>query len=1023
MGFDDRKERYKHLVENFDDLIFELDGTGVIRYANQAALNFLGRSEIEASNLMFDKIIDPDYQEKTDYIFSQREGKQYRFECPLINGDGLSIWMSHRVFFMTEGTKPITRILCRDIYGRKNYERNLKEALDSLKVLTQSLLTGILYETADHRIIFVNKTFCEIFKIQEEPDKLRDATIDLNDDYFKNQVSNKLRYVSDITEYPIKKERVTGKRVDFRNGKIFERDYIPLVEDGKLKNNIWIYKDITERILSEQKFKGIFENSSIPILLLDEKGIVDANHETVKLLSANSKKEILGIDPFKLSPEVQPDGIYSDAKIPELKEKIKEHPKYVFEWAHEDLRGTEFVVEATISKIEINKKPLFLCVWQDHTERKQQEKRLLDKQNELQAFVGAAPAAIAMFDNDMNYLAVSEKWLDDYKLKGKKVIGQNHYELFPDIQEEWKLIHKRCLKGAIEREDEDVAYHKDGTFDWIRWEVRPWFDVNYEIGGIIIMTESISRQKKQEEELRIAKKKAEEASEAKAHFLSAMSHEIRTPMNAVVGMTHILLQENPLPQQIENLKTLQFAADNLLALINDILDFNKIEAGKISIEEVDFSLKELVQGINSTFSFKAKDNDISLEVEYDDRIPPFVIGDPVRIGQILTNLAGNAIKFTEEGFVKIKVEQKKIADGLIDVFFAVEDSGIGIAKDKQEIIFERFSQAETETTRKFGGTGLGLAITKKLLELLGSEIELNSEPGEGSTFYFTLQLPISTKKIDLSENGENGQLNESDLRGTRVLLVEDNDINRIVASKFLKNWKAEVDYAENGAVAVEKVIAGDYDIILMDLQMPVMDGYEATTKIRGLEDVHKAGVPIAALTASAMLEIKEKVFKVGMNEYISKPFVPNELFRKIRRLTDHEHLRKEAVAQTEKNRTMEKKGKLMNFDKITELAAGSNEFVVELIDSYLSSLEEFREEFSSSFENLDLDQYRKITHKIKASIKFLEVQTLEEEIEKTKKVFADKPKDSSVFEAHSKQMNAIVDQVVEQLKAERKRFS
>ena len=204
MRFEDNPERYKQIVENLNDLIFELDATGLIRYANSAAQEFLGKDLFEVRNLLFDKIIDPDYQENTDYIFSQRHHKKYRFECPLINGDGISIWMSHRVFFLNEGTKPVTRIFSRNIYGRKNYERNLKEALDSLRILTQSLLTGILYETADHRIIFVNKAFCEIFNIHEEPDSLRDATIDLHDDYFKNQVSNKFRYASDISEYPKK---------------------------------------------------------------------------------------------------------------------------------------------------------------------------------------------------------------------------------------------------------------------------------------------------------------------------------------------------------------------------------------------------------------------------------------------------------------------------------------------------------------------------------------------------------------------------------------------------------------------------------------------------------------------------------------------------------------------------------------------------------------------------------------------------------------------------------------------------
>jgi signal transduction histidine kinase/ActR/RegA family two-component response regulator len=390
----------------------------------------------------------------------------------------------------------------------------------------------------------------------------------------------------------------------------------------------------------------------------------------------------------------------------------------------------------------------------------------------------------------------------------------------------------------------------------------------------------IAQAKQLELDLIQARDAAENAAMAKSQFLSVMSHEIRTPMNAVIGFTHLLIQQDPKPEQVEFLKFLKFSAENLLILINDILDFSKIESGKVEFENVDFSIKDLISNIRLASLQKANEKNIQLKLMMDHDLPNAVIGDPVRLGQILTNLISNAVKFTSVGKVTVSASLARKTAKHSTIDFEIADTGIGIPPEKIDNIFESFTQASSDTTRKYGGTGLGLTITKRLLELLGSEINVTSQPGKGSVFYFSLTFENSDKKLKDELIPENFQ-ELKELHGVKILIAEDNQINVILAKQFMKNWGVECDIAENGERALMLVKTNDYDMVLMDLQMPEMDGYRTTEEIRKLPEEKYQSLPIIALTASAMLDIKDRAFTVGMNDYISKPFNPNELHRKI----------------------------------------------------------------------------------------------------------------------------------------------
>ncbi|MBO9701110.1 MAG: response regulator [Sporocytophaga sp.] len=487
----------------------------------------------------------------------------------------------------------------------------------------------------------------------------------------------------------------------------------------------------------------------------------------------------------------------------------------------------------------------------------------------------------------------------------------------------------------------------------------------------------VSKQKQTSETLKKEKEHAEASSKAKEQFISVISHEIRTPMNTVVGMTNLLLQSQHYPEQRDYLNALKASSDNLLAIVNDILDLSKIESGKIFFEETDFSLRNLLENLKKTFAFKAAEKNVLITLKVSNDIPIYLKGDPFRLNQILLNLISNSVKFTEVGTIDIMVDLIDSSPKEVHILFTIKDTGIGIPENKLSLIFESFTQADHDISRKYGGTGLGLTITKKLIELQGGNIGVESKVKEGSKFIFNLKFSTSQKtKITTPSESFVNKFQGLDL--LKLLIVEDNKMNQLVVLKFLEKQNIQADIAENGTQALDLLKNKEYDLILMDIQMPGMDGYQVSEQIRKEFPAPKNSIPIIALTAMALSEVQEKIKVYGINDYILKPFSPDNLFSKIVENVGNVTKYTTPIKTLQPVITNQKHTDLSYLINASDNNAG---FIKQMIEIFLKQTPDFLRELRDFHDKHDWENFRKVMHKMKPTIKMMGINELNKDVE------------------------------------------
>ena len=518
----------------------------------------------------------------------------------------------------------------------------------------------------------------------------------------------------------------------------------------------------------------------------------------------------------------------------------------------------------------------------DITQQKIAERKIRESENKIRVILDNSAAGIILTDEKDRIVSWNKFTEGLFAMKKKDLYLKHVSCLYP--KEEWAKIDEIDIQksGALHHFETKISTKAGDTID-VDLSVTVLQDPEERVTGSVSIIQDITKQKRTQEMLLQAKLAAEEASNAKSLFLANMSHEVRTPINTVIGMIDLTLDSQLNAEQKENLEVAKDASVNLLGLLNDILDLSRVEAGKISLEYIEFHLHNVAQSVVKGMSVLARNKNLETKLIVHKEVPQLVEGDPVRLRQVLVNLLNNAIKFTHKGTITAEIKVASQDGDDVIILFSVIDEGIGIPKSKQEKIFDIFSQADDSTTRRFGGTGLGLAISKRLTEMMGGRIWVESEEGRGSTFHFTARLKLgkhsslaSVNEMEFVDVDENA-LRER-LKGIKVLLAEDNLVNQKIAVKVLEKQGWLVVAVENGQDAVDKVLHEHFDVVLMDANMPILDGLEATKLIRDNERKTGKHVPIIALTARAMQDDKMRCLNAGMDGYVAKPINRKELF-------------------------------------------------------------------------------------------------------------------------------------------------
>ncbi len=873
---------YLRMYEKFPTFNWKTDVAGNIIYMNKNWVEVTGAPIEESYGFMWFDFIDPDMKDAllTDYAKAFMDLKPYDTECRILCKGGEYRWVKLyiRPFYNMEGLFEGYIGMGIDVHDKKTAEEGLKR----YRLLSQNTRDIIMFLEEDGSIIEANEAAIKAYGYTyKELCGLSIYDIRRN----RTEVIKNLKTA--------KESGITFETVHYRkDGTCFPVEVSSQgTELGGKKLLLSIIRDITERKNSEKaiyeseaKFRMLF-NKAWDLIFLHE--IVDDTEILSRIVEVNDtvcetlgykREELIGESILKINFDKRIE------KKQSVINSIVKNSNYTYETPVVTKEGKEIPIEVNSHYFKLADRKLILSVARDITERKKAELRLLESEKRYHDLFMNMHSGFAyhklIFDDagnlsDLQYMMYNDAYHEMFLKDRGNVIGQTYGAHFSDHKDEINRAKK--FYQQIISEGKSIYVDEIYVASTKRWYSMALYSP--EKGYLAQIITDIDEKKRAEILLKRAKDQAEKASLAKSEFLANMSHEIRTPINGIVGMIDLTLLTELNTDQRENLLTAKTCAGSLVNVINDILDFSKMEAGKLSIKNIDFNMKELLEEITKAHSFQANEKGLELLFTYSSNVSPYLIGDPNRIQQILNNLINNAIKFTDKGEISIEVRKKTRDDGKAVLQFSVRDTGIGISPKEQELLFQSFSQVDSSNTRKFGGTGLGLVISKQLLELMGGSIWVESEKGKGSNFCFAIPYQLGSRPEDTPVIPPQADKNVTQLR---VLIVEDDPINQLVLQRMLSDKGHIISTANNGLEALDCYKRGKYDLILMDIQMPQMDGVEATRRIREAEKQNNLKhTPIIVLTAYALKGDRDKYLSLGMDGYVAKPIQMEELFQTI----------------------------------------------------------------------------------------------------------------------------------------------
>jgi len=878
----------------------------------------------------------------------------------------------------------ISKYLNKQIEKRKEFENNLSRNIELLKTLLANLPSGVLVEDENRKILFTNDLFCNFFNIPVTPDALIGVDCTSYAEKSKSMFIDEASFAPRIESILAKKQMETNELLKTINGKFLERDYIPIFINNEYKGNLWKYTDVTERIntqnlleQSEERNRLIMNSALNGILTIDKNGFITFLNDSAEKIFGWEKNEIFGKKLINMMFSEE----NTEATEIEIKHFIKPGIELVLNKQIEVIgihkNGNEFPIEISIIPVK-QEKSIFFCVFiQDISKRKKAENNLKYQEEKYRNIIANMNLGLIEVDNNEIIQFANQSFSEISGYEINELIGKNPSEVFIfgenfEIMQSKKVVRKLGVSDIYQI----PVKNKRGELKWWAISGAPNFDDQGNLVGTIGIHLDITDQKQLEIDLENEKIKAEEASKAKEAFLANMSHEIRTPLNAIIGFLRELEKHELTDLQKKYIENSTIASKHLLAIINNILDISKIEAGEMSINDEDFILENSIQNVVTVLQPKAEQKSIDLIVNYDPNISKVLKGDPLRIEQILFNLIGNSLKFTQKG--EINVNCSLILEDPIseEICISIVDTGIGMDKKFIETIFKKFSQEDKKITRKFGGTGLGMAITKELVNLMKGRIEVESKKNVGTKIYIYLTFQKG-KKENIKVTFSNKEL--TNLGGAKILLVEDNELNRMVAQNSLQYFNCKVIEAENGLEAVEILKTKKFDIILMDIQMPEMDGIEATKVIR---NKLKIKTPIIALTANAFKTEINKCKRAGMDDYVTKPFDESILLETIAKLL-YQKDEKEIILE---NNNMPNNTLLYSMNSINNLSRGNEEFVQKMITIFIDQTQDTIEKIERALLTNDYLEVSRLIHKIKPSIEGMGVLSILEDVKSLEKI-------------------------------------
>lgn len=854
------------LFNSSADIHLIADRESKIELISDAVYTILGYTPHEAhGNVLWDFVVGKKKDEKHIPIIERGLASQQAFELEtqIMAASGDIKWISWSVIHKNRKWYASGR----DI----TLQKELDAERELLSTVASKIHNGVIISNADDEVLWINKGFEKIsgYSLDEMAnislrDTIKAEPSPQSRERYEQAVKNNESYEADLLIH--KKD---GKPIW-----VSVINSVLLDAEGKIEKHIRIVVDITSRKSSERDLQILSfaaRKSPIGMVIRDTEGYITWLNDAMLNIIGYTAADLKGKKFVNTLVGPETDLSVFDGAVKAVQDK----KPYNIEIKLYKKDGTPMWVSVQNSPLindtgEIERQVGTMI---DITERKNAEEQL--KMLSLVASNTTSGVVINDSNGKVEWVNNAFESITGYNINDikDKPLGDTLRGELTDVS----IIQRsrELSKNKQSFEVDLLAYRKDGQPLWVSVINSVIVNSEGKVEKYIEVIIDITAKKKVELELITAKEEALQLNRAKDMFISVMSHEIRTPLNAIIGLSGLLLDESPNDSQKEHLSVLKFSSENLLTLINDVLDFTKIETGNIELEKANVNLRELVRGITSTMQYNATEKGVAIRSKIDDAVPDAVIGDSARLVQILLNLVSNSVKFTDKGSIDIELKVLEESDKSVRIRFAVTDTGIGIAKDKLGTIFESFKQAEADTTRKYGGTGLGLAISKRLVELHESRINVDSVRGQGSTFWFTITFNRADNRKSINSN-----IMEIGLH-IKVLVVDDNQINRMLVNKVLAKWGVSADFAENGIEAVSKIENNKYDVVLMDIHMPLMGGIEATQIVRSKPEDYYQQLPIIALTASMLSSEINSISHSGMNDFILKPFEPKTLYDKL----------------------------------------------------------------------------------------------------------------------------------------------